>query len=436
MHAPDPLAEQHQRHPTAAGPGVWRGTVWPTGKVTRGSLPHVDKYFEQAFGVAHPPAYDLAALRSECERARPVHEDVYIECGGMAAGLTSIVSQVKVCLKMAIETGSNIVLPAMPLRDSTNLKEFNFLNGDAYLTYDKWFDADHLKESLTRACPKMKVIHPDEVKKKTVEVKNKFNIGCGDAEGYKQFNSYFWVGRPYKNYFAEKYLKLQAEADAKPNSAAKTGINIVTVDSNFLLFRITDDPSGRDLRLWNDLDRVIRYREKPREVVEQVMQKLPRPYYGVHFRVENDSMWSSLEHQLEVDLDGLDMAWDLQGRPEPKPAVYLACGDQGQMEKFIAAGAKRGWEVTHKWKVLENDPETVKKINSLAFDFMGAIDLGVMVKSDFFFGISGSAFSVSVANLRDPTGRYRGSSFDILDDVGARTHLFWDLDPREYPCCL
>lgn len=62
--------------------------------------------------------------------------------------------------------------------------------------------------------------------------------------------------------------------------------------------------------------------------------------------------------------------------------------------------------------------------------------MGVMVKSEFFLGITGSAFSSSIGNVRDRTGRYRGSSFLVWDDEGAHTHLFNDGDAGSYACCL
>ncbi|KAH8880259.1 hypothetical protein GQ53DRAFT_755242 [Thozetella sp. PMI_491] len=418
---------------TTWGSGSTRGAVRNT--LRQGTLPHVKRYFDQAFAVPRPPRYDFADLRDACANAVPVDDDVYIRCGGMAAGLTSIVSQIKVCLKMAIDTGSNLVLPSMPLRDSTNLKEFNFLNGDAYQPYDQWFDADHLREALGRACPRMKIVHPSELDK-TVAIKTQFNVDCEQAAGYEKFKSLFWSGRPYRNFFSDKYHELKAKALADPNVAQKEGITLVNVDSEFLLFRITDDPTGRDLRFWNDLDRVVRYLEQPRQVIQRLQARMTRPYYGVHFRVENDTMWSSLEHQLAQDLDALDLAWEMQGRPQPRPLVYLACGDAGQMQKFITAGAGRGWDVTHKWKLVEDDAITTNMINELAFDFMGAVDMGIMVKSEFFIGITGSAFSSTITNIRDPTGRYRGSSFEVSQDDGARNHLFFDLDAREYGCCL
>lgn len=410
-------------------------------------LPHVDDYFEQVFAPgkrARPFAY--AALQAECARSpwRMTEEEVYLRCDGMAAGLTSIVSQVKVCLKMAIETGSSLVLPSMPLRDSTNLLEFNFLNGDAYMTYDRWFDADHLRSVFAKACPHMKIVHPDDLDK-TVPVKRRWEVRCADAWGYKKLHSYFWAGRPYRHFFEGQIAALKAREAEEKKQVLSTGITVVNVDAEFLLFRITDDPTRRDLAVWTDLSHAVRFLRESRDIISRLLPKLQRPYYGVHFRVENDSIWTGLDHQLSVDLDALDRAWDMFGKGAngdsgtnrtEKPLVYLACGDKHQVEKFVEAGAARGWEVTHKWRLTEGDEETRRRISALAFDFQGAIDMGIMVRSEFFIGISGSAFSSTIANHRDITGRYRGSSFEVGEDDGARTHLFNDLDADEYQCCL
>jgi hypothetical protein len=163
---------------------------------------------------------------------------------------------------------------------------------------------------------------------------------------------------------------------------------------------------------------------------------MKRPFYGVHFRVENDTLWSSLDNQMSVDLDALDRAWNKfgTGPNTQKPLVYLACGDEHQVKKFVEKGKERGWEVTHKWDLA--DREVKGMIDALPFDFQGAVDLGIMLLSQFFFGITGSAFSNTVAHARDVTGRYRGSSFEYWDDENARSHLFNDGDSDGYPCCL
>ncbi|KFY76536.1 hypothetical protein V499_03827, partial [Pseudogymnoascus sp. VKM F-103] len=404
-------------------------------------------YFDQAFSASPPTPYDFPALTAQCARTHWRTDDVYLQCGGMAAGLTSIMSQVKVCLKMAFEAGTGLVLPSMPLRDSEHLEQFNLMNQDAYMTYDQWFDVAHLVDSVKRVCPQMKIVHPAQLDTAEYPVKNKWLIKLEDAKGYRQFQSYFWTGRPFATFFDEQYTRLTQldtlnphnKAAVEQGAPAKKGMTVVKMSSNFLLFRITDDPTGQDLKLWNDLGHLIRFTQPTRDLVSALLGHVSRPFYGVHFRVEKDTIWSSLENQLKVDLDALDKAWGMFGTPGgEKPLVYLACGDQEQVVKFVEAGKARGWEVTHKWTLAGGDKTTLEKIDALPFDFQGAVDMGFMVKSEFFLGITGSAFSSTIGNARDVTGRYRGSSLLLGKggDGGAGTHLFNDGDASLYACCL
>lgn len=396
-------------------------------------------YFDQVFSVDKPATYDFPALRQQCEHTNWQGDDVYLECGAMAAGLTSIMSQVKTCFKMAIEAGAGIVLPSMPLRDSKDLNDFNFFNDAAHHTYEKWFDVDHMTQHFTKACPRMRIIHPDQVNKTMTPVKFKWNIKIGSAPGYKQFEGYFWTGRPFRSFFDQKYKEMQQNAFFDPKTDHdKKGMTVITIDAAFTLFRVTDDPTGHDRELWNDLGYLIRFKEEPRKIIHQVLSQMNnRPFYGVHFRVENDTIWSSLDTQLTRDLDALDSAWTKYGKKgAQKPLVYLACGDEEKIEKFVEAGKLRGWEVTHKWALAQGNVELTKMINELPFDFQGAVDMGPMILSHFFLGFTGSAFSSTIANARDVTGRYRGSSFSIWDDGNARTYLFNDGDSKSYPCCL
>lgn len=402
--------------------------------------PSLQTYFNQVFSASTPPEYDFPALAAACESKPWPEDDVYLECNNMCAGLTSIVSQVKVCFKMAVDAGVNLILPSMPLRDSENLQEFNLYNPEKYLTYDEWFDGEHVINSLARACPKMKVLRSSQLDTE-VAVKNRWQIDM--PEGYTIVRGFFWVGRPFKSHFDEKLAFLEQLSALNPDrDDSATGITIVTMGAQFLLFRITDDPTGRELQLWNDIGSLVRFNEAPRIIVDDLLKQINgQPFYGVHFRVENDTIWSSLENQLQHDLDGLDRAWAKYGSADPnakKPLVYLACGDSDQVEKFVSAGKERGWEVTHKWALAQasGNPTLTDRINELPFDFQGAVDMGIMLNSDFFFGITGSAFSSSVANARDPTGRYRGSSLLLADDGVARNHLFNDGDASDYPCCL
>lgn len=437
-------------------PAPLSGTKSFFGFKSRGNSPlspHVHMYFDQIFSADPAPKYDFPGLTAACARAewKEENKDVYLKCGGMGAGMTSIISQVKVCLKMAVDTGVHVVLPAMPLRDSDNLNNYNFFNGSAYMTYDQWFDAQHLVSSMARACPKMKIRHPDEEGTPSMPIAKDWSLDISSAPGFRPLSGFFWVGRPFKAWFDQELLRLRFLDRNAPKTetggdipstmssmrVGGEGATVIGIASQFLLFRITDDATGRELALWNDLSSLIRFKEAPRAITAKVLSLIDRPYIGVHFRTERDSIWSSFEDQLRVDLDALDNVWARYGAPgKEKPFVYLACGEESQIEKFAAAAALRGWTVTSKYGVAKSDPETLKQLKELPFDFQGAVDMGIMLKSHFFLGITGSAFSSTMANMRDITGRYRGSSLMYSDDGNARSHLFNDGDASGYPCCL
>lgn len=343
----------------------------------------------------------------------------------------------KVCLKMTVDSGSNLLLPKIPLRDSQELHEFNLKNQDAFLPYDQWWDVDHLTEQMAKACPNTHIVHPDDLNEK-VTVKNTLEVSLTDDYFYSILQPYFWAGRPFRPWFDEHYASSRREIDNRAtDSTAEGGITIVNIDSEFMAFNILNDPTGYDLKLWNDLARILRFRYEPRQIVDRLIKKINQPYYAVHFRTEGDSVWSSLEDQLQRNFKGLDDAWEKHGKlDETKPLIYVACGDEKQADRFVRAAKEHGWEATHKYSLMKDDQETEGMINDLPFDFQGAVDLGIMVRSGFFFGLGGSAMSFTVANYRDPTGHYRGSSFLLEDDDGARNHLFYDFDNPGYPCCL
>ena len=445
---PDVEDVKHKVPPVVAGPATTAPTTAsPATGASKGQTgwykkapKHVEDYFTSAFGSGESKV-DLAALEHYCNRVEWQKDEVYMECKGFGAGVTSIMSEIKVCLKQAIEAGTGLILPRMPIRDKENIAVLNQLNPDALRDYEEWFDAPHLIKTLNKHCPQLKLVHPSRIDgtgPDAIPVKQTWDIDIEHAPQYQFISGYFWTGRPWRTYFDQKYREQQTAAFLDPDrDNMKQGATVLTVGSYFLLFRITDDPTHGDLRLWNALNHLIRFKSDVRTLVSDVASKITRPYYAVHFRAENDTIWSTPEAQLKRDLEALDIAWEKLGSyGAKKPMVYLACGDIDQVRQFQQEGAIHGWEVTHKWELLKDDQPAIDRLAALEFDFQGGIDYGLMLKGDFFLGIIGSAFSSTIGHNRDPTGRYRGSSFLVEDDGGAHTHLFNDLDSTYYACCL
>lgn len=513
------------------------------------ALSAADIYFDQTFSLQQPAhEYDFPALREQCERTTwktrntqaASSEDVssgdsdnnnnsatssrgraavYLQCEGIYLGLTSVISQVKSCLRMAIDAGAGVILPNIPLRDADNLMAYNQGNPAAERAFGDWFDEAHLVGALARACPGLDVVAPRDLEGEdggpVVRAEDHWAIDVHAARFFRERDGFFWAGKPFGAFFDEEFARLREERkaagmvkdgektegeggaegelqrrrDARGVEAAAgsgweweegRGPVVVGMRADFELFNVANDPTGHDRYFWDDLGRALRFLPEPRAIVDRLLRQISLgagagsdeqqqqqqpPYFAVHFRGEGDNMWASAEEQIRVDLDALDRAWALYGddpaltgtaagggsssssskdKKRKKPPVYLACGDEGSLKAFVEAGKARGWEVTSKYALARamGGTETHDMIEALPFDFQAIIDLGMLVRSYFFIGIMGSAFSYTTANVRDPLTRYRGSSFEVLDDGGARTHMFPNADRHgdatmeKYACCL
>lgn len=451
----------------------------PSSSPTSSASP-AESYFNQTFSTYEPHGYYFPALKKQCDRTawKNTASDgppVYLQCEGIYLGLTSVISQVKSCFKMAIEAGTGVILPAIPLRDANNLLSYNQGNHAAERAFGDWFDESHLVTAMANACPGLDVITPKDLDTKTggEEHRTKWSIDFHAARFFRDRDGYFWAGKPFGPFFDEEFARLQREelenndkkdegGDDKSHQKelqrrgdAGSGGNkraiVVGMRADFELFNVANDPTGHDRHLWSDLGRTLRFLHEPRAIVDQLLRQIDGPFFTVHFRGEGDNMWASPEEQIHLDLDALDHAWDtysnssgLMGLGDVKPPVYLACGDEGPLKAFVEAGRARGWNVTSKYALAKamDTTEALNMIEKLPFDFQAIIDLGMLVRSYFFIGIMGSAFSYTVANVRDPLTRYRGSSLEVQEDGGARTHMFPNSDRHgdstmeKYACCL
>lgn len=426
---------------------------------TKSSSP-ADIYFDQTFSLAPAQYYGFPALTRQCENTAWISDlglgTMYLECDGIYLGLTSVISQVKSCFKMAIEAGVGVILPNIPLRDATNLLNYNQGNPAADRRFGDWFDVAHLRLVMEQACPDLKILSPDDILTGEVQVSRTWPIDEHAARFFRERDGYFWAGKPFRQFFDLSLKALLANPGAMESfnrtsdgSISEKDVTVIAMRADFELFNLVNDATGHERHLWDELGRSLRFRPEPRLIVDELLEQLgPRPFFAVHFRGEADNMWASPEEQILVDLEALDAAWEMTRDDRVfkgydasmKPPVYLACGDANSIKIFVQAGKEKGWNITSKYDLADN--KTLTDIAALPFDFQAIVDLGILVKSHFFIGIMGSAFSYTVANVRDRTSRYRGSSFEVLDDEGARTHMFpnndrnGDLTMERYACCL
>lgn len=406
--------------------------------------PTVQRLFEQSYDARDPPSFALSALQLQCGQTE-WHDQIYIQCGEIFAGLTSIMSEVKTCFKMAVDLGYNLVIPAMAIRDSESLTEYNIENEKLHLPFGDWFDEEHLVSRLTTACPQMKIARLDEHKQPKVKTKEIMEYDLKTLQYYSGWGRYAWTGNEWA-----KQIHDNVTARMTKSSFTGAGNTILKIPARMAFFSILDDSTGHDLKLWNELNYLMRLKPEARAVLARLLDTMAsiegmRPYYGIHFRVEKDSTdaWIKSGPQIQRIAQALEDAWAKYGHEgKMNKVAYVACGDQDEVEKLRQACNKSGWIITDKWtlakSVATGKDDLLKAIDGLPFDHQGMLDFGVLLLSEFFIGLTNSAFSFSIAHARDPRGRFRGSSLERMKDPDSRTaatHLFFDGEGA-YPCCL
>lgn len=421
----------------------WAGTQEPNDldHATYPLAPSVHDFFDQVFNTDDPPDFELTHLVSQCA-AVEWQPNLYFDCRLWAGGLTTLMSQLKTCLHMTIEVGANLIIPTSPVRRADDLLLWDE-DENHRVPLGECFDREFFIERLIRACPQMKVIKLNPDLTPEVPIAHTTFMNYSNAPFAWNFGPYATYDTPWKAWFKDA---IKEDSEHVQGNIALKAISL----SQF--FDVTDPRDNQQLR-WFELSHLMRAHELPRVIVHQVLESLKDsagnrvPFFGVHFRVEgdvvNDDIWSSVDTQIERVWETVDEARKLYAYDDNiEKIIYLACGDQEQIEKFKAVAFVKGWRVIDKYSVAaELGSDAIKLLNELNFDRQAMIDLGVLIISDFFMGPAASAFSFTIAHDRSPTGRYLGSSLDSEivatqpEALTARTHLFPD-GGFAYQCCL
>lgn len=425
---------------------AWRAKNLPIHDQTYDHAPvlgtSVYDFFDQVYNVKEPPHMQLSALESEC-RSSQWQSNLYFECILMQGGLTTLMSQVKTCLHMAIELGANLIMPTTPVRGAEDLVSWDENNRKPL---GLWFDRDFLISRLTAACPNMKVATLNDKQEPELFIGMRVEMDYGKAPFRWGFGPYETPETPWKSWFLDTVEAATTElANKQDNIVLRAG-----TPSQF--FNVTDDVRHNQ-RAWFELSHLMRARPIPREIIGKILETFSDdagrriPFLGVHFRAEDDvndsAFWTPIEKQISRIWETVEEVRRVYRYPAAVPKmIYLACGDAAQVANFKAGAADHGWQVVDKWSIAQSiSAEAVQMIDDLDFDHEAMIDMGVLAISDFFVGLGASAFSFTIAHSRSPTGRYLGSSLDTEDIdpesevYKARTHLYTD-GGFAYQCCL
>ncbi|EPS39629.1 hypothetical protein H072_6592 [Dactylellina haptotyla CBS 200.50] len=406
--------------------GVTEGSVWR------------DRYYQELFTDSNQsPNTILTPNVAELCEATTWQPNLYLNCTGISAGLFNQVNEIKNCIRMAIDTGANLILPSSSERDSTRLNDFHTNDSAWRRQFRQSWDEEHIMIHLGRACPQMRILPSDEP---VISGAKHIFIDPKGSPGFKEYLGHFDSTRTFREYVSET-------CSLKGVVVHSTTIPIVLeIKWTLLVINPENDPTGLDWRAWTDISLLIRPIESHRRLVQRLseaegLQK--NSYIGVHLRVEHDAVgkwWDDLELQALKNLNSIDVVAERfrkQHGSSKSPPIYVACGDREGIERFRELAALRGYTVLDKWGALANDTESLGEVDKLSFDKRGLLDYAILLNSYFFLGTLGSSFSYTVANMRSDRGRFPGTSFVVDDTAQSFSHLFMPPSGRaHFACCL
>lgn len=390
-----------------------------------GSSATANALFQQLFSNKRIAIPELPALKQLC--AKPDYrEDLFLDCQIGAGGMTTLLSHFKSCFYLGLGLGMNVILPRSPKRSAA--LTFN-LESHEHLPLSHWLDEEYLINTIAKTCPQTKLIKMTEEQISVVPTHQIMTIETDDAP----FGS---AMGPYAADDAERAWRpfYQAKLDA----IAKSDMTIVRTTTRAMQFNITAGQTS----IFNELQYLMRMTPSVRRLIDAV--KPSDPYFGIHFRAEadvaHDALWTSSTTQLARVFDTAERARRKYAFSWPK-VIYLACGDKNMTALFRETAAKTGWTVLDKWSILERHQDgtaLMQELDALDFDQEAFIDYAMLLISRFFIGTGISAFSYSVAHLRDSSGRFTGNDLDDVPGAAvAYTHLFEAEDASFlYQCCL
>ncbi|KAF3163366.1 hypothetical protein TWF225_002076 [Orbilia oligospora] len=394
-----------------------------------------DRYYREVFTESNRTTDTILTPNlAELCRAITWRPNLYLNCTRISAGLFNQVNEIKNCVRMAIDTGANLILPSSSERDSERLNNFHTDDIAWKRQFRQRWDEEHIMSHLGKACPQMKVLPSDEP---PISNATHILIDPKGSPGFKEYLGHFDGTRTFRDYVD----KTSSEKGATLNSTISPVV--LEIEWTLLVINPENDPTGLDWRAWTEISLLIRPTESHRRLVQKLSEAeslRKDSYIGVHLRVEHDAVgkwWDDLELQVSKNLNSIDVMakrFREQRGDGKNPFIYVACGDKKGIERFRELAALRGYIVLDKWGVLGNDTESLSKIDKLSFDERGLLDYAVLLNGYFFLG---SSFSYTVANMRSDRGRFPGTSFVVDDMAKSFSHLFMPPSGRaHFACCL
>ena len=351
-------------------------------------------------------------------------------CDNNSGGIGNIRNFILTCIRYAIDAGATqLIMPRIQKRSPQNLGK---LLTTTFQSFNYFFDEAHFRKAIHTYCPQMKLFDtvddiPNAAQALNIEkfFPKDLNI---DLDGYDVRG----VNRHLDMYHT-KFHEWLSTRRRTPTAAEP-----VTIRMKWPTF--FEWPVYRDgpefVATFGDL---LRLRKDVQELAAKVLiemvrftgaephsQTLDAPYLGVHLRTESDSLsiWPNFKFQSTGYLE--------QAQKRGLQYAYLACGDEGEAERFsgLALNQTKPLRVATKMMLLNGDD--LKQLTDLSWDQQALVDFLVLTKSTYFTGCSFSSFAMNIAFKRHlledgiKTRQWKSPSDEFSTLVGRFESWFGD----------
>ena len=343
------------------------------------------------------------SLKSLCD-ATIWQEGLYLNCTNVLAlsgkppgtanpqGTFNVKNAMQTCVRWAIDAGMGFIIPRLAVRSRTNLEYF-----DEWADYSFLFDEDHLRNTLSKECPQLKVYDYKHQIDTTIKAPRK-NFQYY-ANGWYRYHAMQIVNQSGEEFGEKKTLVIWENEPLFSWEFYKDGYNV-----------------------HQELYNAIKFNPRFIDIGKKVIRLLPSDYIGIHIRAERDA---------EGFLGILNYNTQVQGFLKTYKesyshikTIYVATGDSKIDDKFQSDMSDLGSSVVTKWTLASKDQALLDELNNLRFDQIGIVDYEVLRTSAYFFGMSLSSYTFGI-------GYERGSG-NITE---CKCHITGAI-PSIFTCCF
>ncbi|KAI2636109.1 hypothetical protein GGS21DRAFT_538943 [Xylaria nigripes] len=346
-------------------------------------------------------------------------------CDNNSGGPGNIRNYILTCLRYAIEAGATgLQIPRIRTRSASD--KANLFEGYQPLSY--MFSETHFRQAMEEACPHISLF-PSEGNQGGLEaipgvatkaareklspermvrqIKPKdfggLRAGCDERDPNRHTDRF---GPAFRKWMDDIAMKLNAQAQTWDNPM------LVRLSWGVLWDWpvIRDGPEfvatfGGLLRIHEDILTLADSIAKSMKAFatstteskgdESAKYRPDDAFLGVHLRTEEDalSQWPTYDNQSKGYLHEAERQGFKGG------AAYLASGSENETYRFSQdALTHLNLKVRSKYDLIQG--RELEELKSLSWDQQALVDFAVLLKSDYFVGVSPSSFSINVALKR------------------------------------